>query len=316
MAIEKFITRGMLRVGLYAVIAFGLAAAVAENPPRNRAPEAGNGAGRAVMPTRPLGRTGHQVSLFSLGGQATIERPGRDGQAAEIINRALDLGVNFIDTAPRYGNGTSERYIGRVMRERRDEVFLATKSHDYTYEGTMRLVRESLERLQTDRIDLYQHHNVGSERQLAVITGENGALRAFRELKEKNVVSFIGITSHSPRVLLRALELDAYDCMLITLNPAGASMSDRAYLAEFLDRAREKEVGVIGMKVAGRGTLLGRPGVKMDDLLGYTLSHPVATAVVGISETWQVDDNARIAREFRPLPGEEKRALEKKFERD
>ncbi len=264
------------------------------------------------MPMRPLGRTGYSVALFSLGGQATIERRGQDEKAHEIINRALDLGVNYIDTAPSYGGGISETYIGRVMRDRRDEVFLATKSHDYSYAGTMRLIEQSLQRLQTDRIDLYQHHNVGSLRQLERITAEDGALRAFLELQERGVVKHIGITSHSPRVLLRALELDVYDCMLITLNPAGASMQDRGYLEAFMEKAREREVGVIAMKVVGRGTLVGGRA-SMKELLRYALSFPVATAVIGISEVWQVDDNVGIASDFEPLPTAAKRELESRF---
>ncbi len=264
------------------------------------------------MPSRPLGLTGHDVALFSLGGQSTIERPGQDEKALEIINRALDIGVNYIDTAAAYGNGISETYIGRVMKERRNEVFLATKSHDYSYSGTMRLVSQSLKRLQTDRIDLYQHHNVSSDAQLARITSEDGALRAFLELKDQGVVRFIGITSHSPRILLKALELDVYDCMLVTLNPAGHSMNDREYLDEFMQKAEEKGVGVIAMKVVGRGALI-RQGAEMQDLLRYSLSFPVATAIVGISETWQVDDNVEIVKNFRKLEAAEKRELEEFF---
>ncbi len=265
------------------------------------------------MPRRPLGRTGHQVPLFSLGGQSVIERRGQDEKAVAIINRALDLGVNYIDTAPRYGGGISENYIGRVMQERRDEVFLATKSHDYSYHGTMRLIEQSLERLQTDTIDLYQHHNVGSDRQLEQILAPDGALRAFLELKEQGVVRHIGITSHSPRILLKALEQDVYDCMLITLNPAGSFMADRDYLEEFLNKAREKQVGVIAMKLVSRGTLLRGNVATMEELFRYALSFPVDTAVIGISELWQLEENVRIAENFEPLSDAERRELENRF---
>lgn len=272
----------------------------------------GDDPGDRGMPTRPLGKTGFAVTVFGLGGQATIERRGQDELAHEIINRALDHGVNYIDTAPSYGNGVSERYIGRVMKDRRDEVFLATKSHDYSYDGTMRLVRQSLERLQTDTIDLYQHHNVGRDRDLERILADDGALRAFRELREQNVVRFIGISSHSPRILLKALELDVYDCMLITLNPAGTYMNDRGYLDEFLAKAREKNVGVIAMKVIGRRALL-RDGVTASELVSYALSFQVDTAIVGISETWMVDENVETARAFKPMSPQEKRTLENRF---
>jgi aryl-alcohol dehydrogenase-like predicted oxidoreductase len=113
------------------------------------------------FPKRPLGKTGYQVTIYGLGGLFTLARHDRHDEAVEIVNRALDLGVNYIDTSALYGAGASELNIGTVMRERRDEVFLASKSHDYTYDGTMALVQQSLRRLQTDHIDLYQHHFLG-----------------------------------------------------------------------------------------------------------------------------------------------------------
>jgi len=117
------------------------------------------------MVSRPLGKTGQEIPLFSLGG-ASIGKQESEEKSLEIINHAIDMGVKYIDTAPRYVNGLSEIYIGKVMKTRRDEVFLATKSHDFTYDGTMRLVKQSLQRLQTDHIDLYQHHGVFYDYQL------------------------------------------------------------------------------------------------------------------------------------------------------
>ena len=113
------------------------------------------------LPTRPLGKTGVEVSIYGLGGLYTVSKHDLRDEAVEIINRAIDLGVNYIDTSARYGAGASELNIGMVMKERRDEVFLATKSHDDTYDGTMALISQSLRRLQTDHIDLYQHHQIG-----------------------------------------------------------------------------------------------------------------------------------------------------------
>src|SRR5512134_1853223 len=114
----------------------------------------------SAMPERALGSTGHRVRLFSLGGQATLEQPDKDEEAAAIINRALDLGVNYVDTAAAYGRGISQRYIGEVMKARRREVFLASKTHDRTRDGSLRLLEESLRLLQTDHLDLWQLHNV------------------------------------------------------------------------------------------------------------------------------------------------------------
>ena len=92
------------------------------------------------MAERPFGKTGHRVRLFSLGGQATLEKPGTHDESIAIINRAIDLGVNYIDTAAAYGRGQSQTYIGEVMATRRKEVFLASKTHDRTYDGSMRLL--------------------------------------------------------------------------------------------------------------------------------------------------------------------------------
>jgi len=126
---------------------------------------------KGKMPVRPLGKTGHMVCIYSLGGQATIETPGKEELSVRIINRAIDLGINYIDTAAAYGRtganitkadarGHSERNIGQVMKTRRKEVFLASKTDDRTYDGSMRLLEKSLKNLQTDHLDLWQVHNL------------------------------------------------------------------------------------------------------------------------------------------------------------
>ena len=264
------------------------------------------------LPRNPLGRTGHDVTIYSLGGEATVENPQRRDDAVEIVNRALDLGVNYIDTAAWYGKdnegnqvpGASETNIGLVMKERRDEVFLATKSHDYTYDGAMRLFENSLHRLQTDYIDLYQHHFLGGFGDLEQLRQNGSAREAFEELKDEGVIGNIGVTGHSARILSEALEDYPYDCALITINAAETPMDDTEYLDSFFSLAQEKEVGVIAMKVANRGALL-QNGVTIEQLLSYTMSHPVATTIVGISETEFLEENVRIASAFEPLSDEE-----------
>lgn len=256
------------------------------------------------MPVRPLGRTGHQVSLFSLGGQATLERPNRHEDALKIINRALDLGVNYIDTANQYGSGVSEEYIGMVMKERRNEVFLATKSHDYTYDGTMRLAEQSLKRLQTDYIDLYQHHFVGGHGEFERLKQPASARQAFEKLKQEGVIGHIGVTGHSSRILADAIDDYPYDCALITLNPARAVMNDVEHLNRFFELTTEKEMGVIAMKVFGGGGLMQR-GFTPEQLLNYVFSYPVSTAIVGISQISHLEQNVEIAKRFEKLSDEE-----------
>jgi len=256
------------------------------------------------IPRRPLGKTGCQVSIYGLGGLFTVARHDRHEQAVAIVNRALDLGINYVDTSALYGNGASELNIGTVMRERRSEIFLASKSHDYTYDGTMALFEQSLSRLQTDHLDLYQHHLLGGLGQLEQLRRKHSAREAFERLRDQGRIRFIGVTGHSSRVLADALEDYPYDCALITLNAAGQVMDDPEDLDRFFRVAQERQVGVIAMKVVERGALIAR-GLSMERLLPYVLSYPVSTAIVGISELAHLEENVRIARAFAPLTAAE-----------
>jgi len=257
-----------------------------------------------LIPKRPLGKTGYEVTICGLGGLFALARHDRHDEAVEIVNRAIDLGVNYIDTSALYGAGASELNIGTVMRERRDEVFLASKSHDYTYDGTMALVQQSLRRLQTDHLDLYQHHLLGGLGQLEQLQQKHSARQAFERLREEGVIRTIGVTGHSSRVLADALDDYPYDCALITLNAAREVMDDPEDLDRFFRLAQEKEVGVIAMKVVARGALLER-GLGIRQLLRYVLSYPVSTAVLGISDVSHLEENVRIASAFEPLSEEE-----------
>jgi aryl-alcohol dehydrogenase-like predicted oxidoreductase len=256
------------------------------------------------IPKRPLGKTGHQATIYGLGGLFTTSRHDRHDEAVEIVNQAIDLGVNYIDTSALYGNGASELNIGTVMKERRDEVFLASKSHNYTYDGTMALVEQSLRRLQTDHLDLYQHHFLGRLGQLEQLKQKNSARQAFERLRDEGVIRYIGVTGHSSRVLADALEDYPYDCALITLNAAREVMDDPEDLDRFFRLAQEKEVCVIAMKVVVRGALIER-GMDIRHLLPYVLSYPIATAIVGISDVAHLEENVRIASAFEPLSKKE-----------
>jgi uncharacterized protein len=268
--------------------------------------------GASPMPTRKLGKTGFDVPIFSLGGQATIEQPGRLDEAVAIIHRALDLGLNYIDTSHIYGNGVSESYIGEVMKDRRGEVFLATKSRQFSYDGAMRMIEGSLERLQTDHVDLYQHHNVSTDAGLDEVLAPDGARKAFEKLHAEGVVKHLGISGHSPRVLKRAIEAVDMDCVLITVNPAHIAMTDTGHLDAFMTTAVDKRVGVIGMKVTGRNQLLRGHPITMEEAMRYTLSFPVATAVIGITGMAQLDENVDLARRFRPMTDAEMAETERR----
>jgi len=277
---------------------------VEELPPADEKKEA---LPEPLIPRRQLGRTSCYTSIFGLGGAFAIAR-GRRDEAAAIINQALDLGVNYIDTAPTYGN--SESNIGQVMRYRRNETYLAGKTLDRTRDGTMQLFEQSIKRLQTDYLDLYQLHAVHSEADLKELFGPLGAIKALDELKEGGAVKFAGITSHrNCPVLLRALDEYDFDCVLMPLN--AGDVHDDSFAGNVLQVVRQKDLGVVAMKVAAYGRIFRDGGVAaMEQALGYVLSHPVSTAVVGVSTLQELEENVRIARTFRPFSIERMKQME------
>ncbi len=255
------------------------------------------------MPRRSLGRTGHEVALFSLGGQATLEQEGSKAHdtAVAIIHRALDLGVNYCDTAPLYG--PSQDYYGEVLKTRRKETFLATKTDDRTRDGSLRLLEASLRRLNTDHVDLWQMHHVGSRADLESAFGKGGALEAMVRAKEEKSARFLGITGHfDPASLLEGLRRYDFDCILMALNAA-----DRHHLPfqeELLSTAVSKKMGIIGMKVPARGRLLQQAHLTMKECVGYTWTLPVSTVIIGCDTVAQLEENVSLARAFKPLPAE------------
>ena len=273
-----------------------------------------------AMPTRNLGRTGYRPGVFSLGGQAAVEQPNNEELAVAIVERAIDLGVNYIDTAAAYGGRDrwSQRYIGQVMKTRRAEVFLTSKTHDRTRDGSLALLEESLRLLNTDHLDLWQIHNLSQMAQVDQIFAPGGAVEALVHARDQKMVRFIGITGHAdPAVLMAALERFPFDTILMSLNAA-----DRHHLSfaeRLLPLAVERQVGIIGMKIPARSRILAswtpppdstqpqwqrasRPGtITMQEALYYVLSHPVSTVIVGCDTPAQVEENVRLAAAFTPL---------------
>jgi hypothetical protein len=271
---------------------------------------AGRSSGAAGMADRPLGKTGLRVKLFSLGGQATIEKPGTHDESVAIINRAIDLGVNYVDTAAAYGRGISQTYIGEVMKTRRKEVFLATKTNDRTRDGALRQLEESLRLLQTDRLDLWQLHNVRLDEQLDQIFGQGGAIEALQKAREEKIVRFLGITGHfDPDVLIRGIERFPFDTILMAVNPS--DVHRLSFQEKLLPLAVKKQMGIIAMKIPGRGRLFKEGGITtIKPSLEYVLSLPVSTVIIGCDNVGQLEENIRIATEFSPLPATEMRKLE------
>jgi len=269
------------------------------------------------IPHRTLGNTGEKVSMYSLGGQATLEEAFGHDKAIDIINRAIDLGINYIDTSAYYGTnarGISERYIGEVMETRRDEVFLATKTFARTYDGAMSDLEKSLNNLQTDKIDLWQIHSISASENIDRIFSNEGCLKAFEEARDQGIVRFLGITGHhSPTPVKELIDRYPFDTVLLALNAADKYY--RSFIENVLSTAIEKRIGVIGMKVPARGRIFDKGGIiDMKEAMSYTLSLPVSTIIVGIGEIIELEENIEIAKEFVQLSADEMLAIEKKAE--
>jgi len=293
----------------------------------------GSPAAAGAMPTRNLGRTGFQVGLFSLGGQAAVEKPDNEKVAVPIVERALDLGVNYVDTSARYGGDArwSEKYVGQVMKRRRSQAFLATKTHDRTRDASLRLLETSLRLLQTDHVDLWQLHAMSTMEDVQAVFARGGAMEALLQAREQGLVRFLGITGHTdPDVLAEAIRRFPFDTVLMAIN--AADPHHLPFQKVLLPLAVEKEMGIIGMKIPARGRLLAswvppppeqqrgpikatRPGtLTMKEAMRYVLSQPVSTVIVGVDSVAQLEENVSIARAFTPLGGAQLAALEQRAE--
>ncbi len=263
---------------------------------------------------RVLGKTGEEINLVSLGGEITVANLDKQEEAVKIINRAIDLGVNYIDTAPAYKDGDSESNIGKVMKNRREEVFLASKTHKRSYSETMELIESSLNRLQTDYLDLYQVHNIRTEQDLLEIFSENGAIKALEELKDQDVIRNIGITGHKdPEILLKGIKEYDFDTALISMN--AADIHYKSFQEALLEELIERDMGIIGMKVLGRGKLVSENGLdSIREALYYVWSLPLTTTIIGIGSLEELEENVELARKFEILSVDEMLEIEAKIE--
>ena len=243
-----------------------------------------------------------------------------------MVRHAIDQGVNYIDTFAYYGRrsspdedqlplqGTSERYIGKVLKQRRDEVFIATKSDDRSYDGAMRHLEKSLKNLQTDVIDLWQIHNVRSREKETIdrIFADDGVIKAMEKAKSEGVVKFLGFTGHEdPEVLRMMAERYPFDTVLVAIN--AADKHHNSFIDKFLPVAIEKEMGIIGMKIPARDRIFDHGGIiNMKEAIEYVLTLPVSTIIVGVDTIKELEENIKISTEFEPLNADEMLAIEDK----
>lgn len=249
------------------------------------------------MEQRDFGTTGRRFPLLSFGAQRIVDEHNcTEEEAVQIVNRAIDEGITYFDTAPSYSGGQSEERLGLVLKHRRSEVWVATKTHDRTRDGSLRLLEASLKRLQTDRVDEWRLHNIMTLEELDQCFAKGGALEALLEAKEQGLVSKLSISGHTnPRVQLEAIGRFPFDSALVALSAADHFIYSFAH--EFLPKAREKGIAVIGMKVFA----LGKLAPWYEQALRYTLSLPISTAIVGMESMEQLERNLSVARSFQPM---------------
>jgi predicted aldo/keto reductase-like oxidoreductase len=257
------------------------------------------------LPRRALGKTGVQATLFGLGGEGVLRTQGRMKEAVRVIERALDQGVAYCDTAPAYAQ--SMDYYGAALGARRGQVFLSSKTHERSRDGALRLLDDSLRRLHTDHLDLWQLHDLRTTDDLQRIFAKGGALEALVQARDEGRVRFLGLTGHhDPAILIDAMRRFAFDTLLVALNAADVH---RLSFMPVLAEAQRQNLGVIAMKTLAAGRILD--SLSLLEALGYAWSLPgVSLAIVGCSTPEEVDANARCAREFQRFDEARMRELE------
>ena len=247
------------------------------------------------MEYRVLGKTGLKVSVVGFGG-IPIQRVSAV-EAHGIVNRALDLGINFFDTARGYTD--SEEKLGAALKARRNEAVIATKSMARTGEAMAAEIKVSLKTMGLDYIDLYQLHNVKSQGELDKVLSPEGALAALIEAKKAGLVRHIGITGHIKEFLARILDLKEIETVQFPFN-----VVETGGVPELLQQAGARGTGVIVMKPMAGGAL-----TRGNLALRYILEHDVTTAIPGMDSLQQVEENAGVGNALLPLTAAEREEL-------
>ena len=309
----KTTRRDFLKAGVtIAGVASGVAAATevvfsSDASPGQPAPPARKG----DMLYRSLGRTGAQVSALGVGGHHLGDLPTVD-QAIRLIHEATDAGITFFDNCWEYYNGKTETILGRALQGRRDQVFLMTKvcTHGRSERLALQMLEESLRRLQTDHLDLWQIHGIVYDNDPELAYAKGGVLEAFDQAKKQGKARFVGFTGHKdPAFHLKMLELGyPFDTVQMPLNPFDASF--HSFEKQVLPEVNRRGMAALGMKSMGGTAWAVKNGVvKAEELLHYAMSLPVATTISGMDTLEVLHQNLRVVRGFKPMTDNEMDAL-------
>jgi predicted aldo/keto reductase-like oxidoreductase len=266
------------------------------------------------MPYRTLGRTGERVSAIGLGGWHLGFEHLDEELSFRIIREAIDRGINFLDNSWDYNDGESERRMGRALADGyREKVFLMTKIDGRSKEEAMRQLEDSLRRLDTDCIDLVQHHEVLRYEDPHRIFDEEGANAALLDARQAGKLRYIGFTGHKdPHIHLHTLEVAdqhgfTFDAVQMPLNVMDAHY--RSFERLVVPELVRRNIGVLGMKSMGNGVILKSKTVTAIECLHYALSLPTSVVITGIESLQRLDQAFDAVRTFRPLGESERAAL-------
>lgn len=265
------------------------------------------------MPTRPLGKTGERVSIVGLGGWHIGSIA--DAEAIRLMHEAIDQGMTFFDNAWEYHNGHSEEVMGKALAtdSRRHKVFLMTKVCARDYQGAKKNLEDSLVRLKTDRIDLWQFHEVNHANDPDWIF-DRGALKAALDARREGKIRFIGFTGHKDiahhrKMLAKPFEWDAAQMPINVLDAHFCS-----FQKEVVPECNRRKIGVIGMKGLASGILAKQLGLDASLCRRYALSLPISTLVCGITSRENLQQDLAVAQAFKPMTSHELLAMAKQTE--
>lgn len=262
-------------------------------------------------PKRPLGKTGLQCSILGMGG-FHLGTVGDQAVINNMVAKALDHGVNIFDNAWEYLDGLSEERLGVAIKGRRENVIVMSSvcTHGRKQDVAMRMLEESLVRLQTDHLDVWQIHEVIYHNDPELIYAPDGVLEALTKAKEQGKVRFVGFDGHKfPSIHLDMLNRGyAFDAVQMPLNPLDPNF--RSFESNVLPVANQRGIAVLGMKsMGGSGELISKGAYTPAEALSYAMSLPVATTISGMDSMEVLDQNLAILRDFKPLSGEQMQLL-------
>ena len=274
--------------------------------------------GPGNIPRKPFGRTQERVSIIGVGGYSLGDAPSLK-EAIAIVHEAIDAGVNFFDNAWEYHDGKSEEWMGQALKRRRDKVFLMTKvcTHGRDKKVGLRQLDESLKRLQTDHLDLWQIHECVYDNDPERHFAKGGVIEALDEAKKSGKVRYVGFTGHKkPAIHLKMLSYKyPFDSVQMPLNAFDASY--RSFQTHVLPEVLKRGMAGLGMKsLGGNGQPITQGVATVQDALRYAMSLPVATTISGIDSLEVLHQNLAIARGFKPMTAEEMDVLRTRLARE